>query len=205
MTMLKTTTIVAATMLLLQACTTQYMSATWHKTNETLGLASQHAVTRSADWRLPVSTQLFLAKPHYPLHATSDVTDYPRTRYTLLATLERVMVETYPNIQVSTQESTLQEALIASQIAGSRILVYPQLIAYRDQANSEKGNRKPLFKKDTATLQILLVDVYSGKVIETSNILSKGAWTSTSDSAAEQLFEKAARQYVQTLSGLSRS
>ncbi|SMF38986.1 protein of unknown function [Alteromonadaceae bacterium Bs31] len=185
----------------LSACTSQYMAAGYQKTKEVLSLEEQHELIRKADWRLATHTPLYLAKPSYPQQTSSGSTEYLRARYALLSALERAFIARYPTLHTETSALELDEAITASQIAGARVLVYPQLLGYLDYADKSGGNAKAMFSKDKTTIQILLIDVYSQKILDTATIQSKSKIFNSSNNYASDLFEQAAWEYVQQLSG----
>ncbi len=189
--------------LMLEACTTQYISSTYQKTTEALSLADQHKLVRQANWRLSTQTSLLLVKPAYPYRSSSGKTEYHRARSALLSALEHALLEQYPSTQVELSALSLEQAIEASYRAGARILVYPQLMNYLDRADQSEGNAKALFSKDKTRAQILLVDVYSGKIVDTALLESKSKVFNSSTNYASDLFNQAARDYVLQISGVA--
>lgn len=185
----------------LGGCSAQYIAAEYQKTKQSLHFADVHTIQRESQWRLAPETAIFLAKPWYPYTAVSGATDFARARFTLLHALEAAFIEAFPATQVSMQNLSLSESLIAAQLNGSRLLVYPQLLAYNDYAESAGLTVVGKMQTDKTRIQIMLVDVLNGRILDAGVISSRSKLYDAESNAASQLFTSAANEYVQRLAG----
>lgn len=192
---------VIGVLLLLGGCSAQYISAEYKKAKQSLHFADVHNVQRESQWRLAPDTSIFLAKPWYPYTAVSGASDFARARFALLHALETAFLHSFPATQVSMQNLSLSESLIAAQLYGSRLLVYPQLLSYNDYTESAGLSLVGKMQTDSTLIQIMLVDVSSGHILDTGVIASKSKFHDAESDAASQLFASAASEYVQQLAG----
>ncbi|TVZ39284.1 uncharacterized protein DUF4823 [Alteromonadaceae bacterium 2753L.S.0a.02] len=188
-------------------CTASYTGQMVNDSLTVLHLKNKHSVMRVGDWRLPMNAQLFLARPQFGLQLTGDNTQLPRSRTYLQKALEQELKLYFPGTAVAWVDLSFAEALTIARLQGCEILVYPRLFAYKDnlnswqQINEGKGvNPNQRYGRDTALFEILLVETYSGDVLDTATVVSRERFF-TNTETPEVLYAQAAQTYVSRLSG----
>lgn len=177
-------------------CSARYVSSEYNRIHQRMGLSDRHQVTRPNLWRLSDSTSVLVVKPSFPYTTGSSDTDYPRTRYHLLMALERAFLAHYPNTQIATDSLSRNDALIMAQLRGCRVVVYPQLLDFSEFEEGAGLNVLSRLKTDKARVQVLLLDVYTGRVIDKTLINSRSQWFRAEQNPAQDLFTEAAAAYV---------
>lgn len=193
----------AVALLVTTGCSRQYATSSYHRSLEALGFRDSHGISRPVGWRLDTETRLYLVRPDYPLDVDADPDRYGRARFALLQALELALVETYPDTRATMASMSLEEARYQAQLLDRQVLVYPRLTTYEDQADRVGKDRRPFFASDSTRFQVLLIDVYSGQVLDAALIESASSRFNIAASAASDLFTDAARQYVARLSGIA--
>ncbi len=187
---------------LISACSTSYTANNFSHAKQWVRLDNKHQLTRSNQWRLARDTSLYLAKPVLPMQVTSGVLAYNRARYSLLQSMESALSIYYPSLQASSVDMSMEEALIASRLSGSRILVFPRLLEYPDSGPSHQSREK-IIDVSHAHFQVLLVDVYTGEILDTGTISSRSSIHSANSTAANELMASASKHYAAQLAGLN--
>lgn len=182
-------------------CSARYVSSEYNRIHRAMGFSDRHNVNRSNQWRLADNTSVLVVKPAFPFTTGSGNTDYPRTRYSLLTALEHAFREFYPNTQVATDDLSRNDALIMAQLMGCRVVVYPQLLDFSEFDDASGLTVFARLKTDKTRMQILLLDVYTGSVIDKTVVNSRSKWFRAEQTPAHDLFENAALAYVEGLVG----
>ncbi|WP_045859652.1 DUF4823 domain-containing protein [Teredinibacter purpureus] len=188
------------TLCFLGGCTASYTASVVDKSLQTLRLSEKHEIDHQQRWRLDTKTPLFIAKPGYPYTVNSGKLEYNRARLSLLSALESAFIKHYPLSTASMATFTLEQALNAASHNGSRILVYPRLIDFLQQ--EPLSQHSSLLGIYNTQFQILLVDVHTHKILNSSLVTSRSNYGLTKDHGALYLFEGATERYVQQLAGL---
>jgi hypothetical protein len=87
----------------------------------------------------------------------------------------------------------MPEALEAARSRGAAYLLFPTIIAWEDRATEWSG------KSDVAEVKIDLVEVQTGKVLDTVIISSKGKWLTFGGLHPQDLLPDPVRGYVEAL------
>lgn len=192
---------------ILQACTVQHTKQVVYDSLHKTELIDHHRIERPNHWVLSRQASIYLARPQW-LVDKPDAKPLPRAFYELTNHLYFHFKRTFPQTVLASSAGSIRDARLAGVSSGRNILVYPQLMLFKDQLSSwQEVNEELLLDpdkpigRDRVALQILVYDLNTNRLIDSTNIFSYSGLISIYEHYPQQLFEQGVEDYVYQLSG----
>ncbi|WP_028239980.1 DUF4823 domain-containing protein [Stutzerimonas azotifigens] len=167
------------------------------------GLLDHSKTSRTSAWRLQPDSFILIAQGHFvpPGHA------YPRPNVIAEETYER-FVEYFPLVRRAPEPLGLEEALNQGRELGAHYVLYTRFAAADDRIGNvrewDDERRLSRLGIDSGVVQLMLIEIATGYLVDTATIRSRGGLLSLYDAKPEALLGPPLREYAQRLLGVSR-
>jgi len=190
-------------MLLTSSCTPEYTAELTLRTLSTVRLASKHQVQRNRLWSLHTNTPIFLAGP-LDRYNTKNA----RHLVALHSALDRNLQQVFANYSVSPAVHNLEDAIVAARRQRSELLLLPVFLSSTNKLNTRReiiegsGVRHDRsYGADRVLFQVQLYEVRTGELLDVATVTSRSRMLEKNEALPQDLFERAAREYVKSISG----
>lgn len=167
-----------------------------------VGLLNHSEIKRANNWRLQadshihVSQGLFipLGHPSAPANVVADETF-------------NAFVEYFPRLSKASAPQGLEDALQAARSQGAHYMLYVRFAQGNDRIGNweelkASGDTGARLGVDRGALQLMLLEVASGYLVDTANIRHRGGFLTFYNTKSEDLLRPALREYARRLLGL---
>ena len=117
-------------------------------------------------------------------------------------------VEYFPRVRRAQAPQGLEQALQEARGFGAHYLLYRRFAAADDRIGTEAEweDQEALDRLgvDSSVIQLMLIEIGSGYLVDTARIRSRGGFLTFYDNRPEDLIGPALREYAQRLIGFSR-
>lgn len=169
-------------------CTVQHTREVTRSTLEELGLHSSVEVSRTNFWVLPHSTKIVLSRTALSEGLNSE---FPRLRKQLDELFVVATREKFPLVLQQDTEMSIPAALLAAQYSNADVLLYLTL----RQADDKEG----IWNKDRLELVLTVLDVRSGRVLDTLMTQSGSGWPDWSEHKVASLVKPSVHAMISQL------
>lgn len=176
------------------ACTIQHTRDTTRTTLEELGLRSSVKVSRAGFGRLPASTKIFLSRTAV---SSGFHSEYPRLRTHLDELLANTVQEKFPLVYRQVDEVSVAAALATARETGCDVLLYLNL-RRMDDSSPAAENAEPV-AKDRLSLVMYVMDVRSGRLLDTLVAYSSDGWLRWGEQSLKDLAEPSLQAMIAQL------
>lgn len=168
------------------------------RAGEQLGLSRVIDVDRRGNWVLPVQTRIHVAAGD---EYTADLD------YSLGEVLTRTLGRHFPRVIFGEAPGSLELAQDQARANQADYLLYPTLLVWQDADNSWSSLSERFvgsLERRRTRLQLALLDVRAGTVVDTVLIDARSGLMSFSSGSATHLMDDAIERYADSLAGVRR-
>ncbi len=167
------------------------------------GVLDHSRAQRSASWRLQADSFIYIAQGHFVPPGKA----YPRPNVVAEEAFKG-FVEYFPRVRRAQAPQGLEQALQEARGFGAHYLLYSRFAAADDRIGTEAEweDQEALDRLgvDSSVIQLMLIEIGSGYLVDTARIRSRGGFLTFYDNRPEDLIGPALREYAQRLIGFSR-
>ncbi len=158
----------------------------------TLNLLDRHQVVRNHSFILPQDSKLYVHLTQYSTRVfeQSGSLEKPRLHLALDEALKTSINQTFPNAVYGDLGQSTDEILMNARKTQAHFLIVPSILLSQDNTSSPnqyaqaKGEE---LGRDRQIIKIVIIDVYSGRILDTLRIDSKARWLSDKSPDSEFL------------------
>lgn len=167
-----------------------------------VGLLEHHKTQRRANWVLQQSSFIYIAQGHFlPV-------GHPYARPNVVAEEAfKGFVEYFPQVRRAKQPAGLDEAMQQARSVGADYLLYGRFASAEENiGNWEEWEDREEFThigRDHAIVQLMLLEVGTGYLVDTARIKSRGGFLTFYDKEAEDLLRRPLTDYARRLLGFA--
>lgn len=167
------------------------------------GVLDHSRAQRSASWRLQADSFVYIAQGHFVPPGKA----YPRPNVVAEEAFKG-FVEYFPRVRRAPAPRGLDEALAEARSFGAHYLLYTRFAGADDRIGTfeEWEDQEALDRLgvDSSVIQLMLIEIGSGYLVDTARIRSRGGFLTFYDNRPEDLIGPAMTEYAQRLVGFSR-
>lgn len=168
-----------------------------------MALLDRSEIRRSASWRLQADSALYIAQSHYRPAGVD-----PARSNQVAQEAFKAFVEYFPLLQRAGAPMGLDEALASARSAGSHYLLYNRLAASDDRIGSyvewEEQEALDRLGTDSASIQLMLIEVGTGHMVDTARIRTRGGLLWLYDNQPHEQLQRAFAEYARSLIGVGQ-
>lgn len=197
----------AAIVLLLSACTTQYTAKRANEFYEGSGMGATHKISRTQNWVLNSSSQIYLAAPRTSAGLNSQ---QQAIQQQLTQNLGRNLEQHFAEVKLGHSGLSFEAALEEARSNHSAYLIYPRLLGLQDRMSSveeiddEFYDDEKTLGFDRLALQLQIYNALTGEFLDRVNIESRSGWLAIYSNSPTELMHSAFKQVSSALSGQTR-
>ncbi len=166
-----------------------------------LGITDNHRVNRSSHWVVKLDSSFYVATPVMPNVDAAEK---------IARTIKTVMTGYFAHVQGGEHAESMSYAHDTAKQFNVDYLVYPRILVWQDslgtwteirdamrEMNSEELEKN--FARDRAMLQLSLIEVTSGRLIDIASIESLSGLLTLYDNNPEKMMATALHEYANSL------
>jgi hypothetical protein len=167
-----------------------------------VGLLNHSEIQRTNNWRLQADSSIYISQGLFiPL-------GHPSAQANIVADEAfSAFVEYFPHVRRASAPLGYAEALSAAREEGAHYLLYTRFAQGNDRVGNwqefkDKNESGARIGVDRGAIHLMLVEVGSGYLVDTSNIRNRGGFLTFYNNKPEDLIRPPLRQYARRLLGL---
>lgn len=201
-----------AFLLLFSGCTSQYVSSVSRETFQKAGLLDQHELTRDQNWVLHASSKIFLAPVSYSTNSEGSPDNgmnlKPMAVDTFDESLRNALRLRFPLVSAGEGPMNLPQALTAANEDGAQFVIYSDMSgidedwkSLKERAGEAEPKPQKRYARNGAHIRIVVLDAYSGQVLDVVEIASKAKFFYKKGDPAD-FYQMAASAFVNRISNV---